>query len=496
MAAAAVASEDSDPKASITTKSSRINYNWTKQNLAIALPALIGMMVDPLLSLIDTFYTGRVGSLELAALGACTSIFHLAFNAFRATTAATTSLVANALAMGNNATNGDAHDASGPHSLLATEDAQRVTGLSLQFGSYMGLAVLVALLASGNAALHHMGIPKSSQLYKPAADYLFTRCWVAPLVLWMGVAEGAFRGYGNTLVPLTASLVAAGINLVLDPIMMFPPLNMGVQGAAAATAVAQIGAAIVYGYYLVRRNMLTPKKTSSSAITTRKLSKQQKRGVIKSILGANLSMIMKQGSLLFGWAYATARATRLGATSVAAHQVALSVWLVFALILDGTAVSSQVLMSRAYTLKDKPQVQSLTKYMVGMALIQGLMSLLVVDGIDLLVPRLFTPDPAVQAHLHGIMPHLASQQVIVSLTLVIESLAAGANQFTILAVGTAISTVAALWQLSQQVSVDGIWFLGIGTLFAGRLVTACLAMARALWLLSKDQKQTKVVVQE
>ena len=61
------------------------NYNWTSQNFELAVPALIGMLADPLLSLMDTAYVGRVGSLELAALGACTSIFHLAFNAFRAT---------------------------------------------------------------------------------------------------------------------------------------------------------------------------------------------------------------------------------------------------------------------------------------------------------------------------------------------------------------------------------------------------------------------------
>jgi Na+-driven multidrug efflux pump len=252
----------------------------------------------------------------------------------------------------------------------------------------------------------------------------------------------------------------------------------------------------VYAYYLIRRNML-PRKTKSlstkaitaEAIAVAKKTKEQGRSVIKSILGANLSMITKQGSLLFGWAYATARATRLGASQVAAHQVALSVWLVFALILDGTAVSAQVLMSRAYTQRDRPKVQSLTKYMIGMAFVQGLISLLVVDGINVLVPRLFTPDPAIQAHLHRIMPHLAWQQVLVSLTLVIESLAAGANQFGILATGTAISTLVALWQISRQASVDGIWFLGIGTLFVGRLATACVAMIRALWTLRKEDRQ-------
>jgi Na+-driven multidrug efflux pump len=204
--------------------------------------------------------------------------------------------------------------------------------------------------------------------------------------------------------------------------------------------------------------------------------------VIRTILGANLSMMIKQGSLLLGWAFATARATRLGPMHVAAHQVALSVWLVFALILDGAAVASQVLMSRAVAADDPRQAKSLIAYMVKWALIQGGLSMLLLDGLDQAVPNIFTPDKSIQSLLHTIMPHLAAQQILVSLTLVVESLAAGANQFGILAVGTAVSTAAAVWQIGLQTSVDGIWSLGITTLFAGRLVTACVACWRAIRL--------------
>jgi Na+-driven multidrug efflux pump len=57
--------------------------------------------------------------------------------------------------------------------------------------------------------------------------------------------------------------------------------------------------------------------------------------VIGEIVEANVAMILKQGSLLLGWAYVTKRATMLGHTKVTAHQVALSLWLLFALVLDG-----------------------------------------------------------------------------------------------------------------------------------------------------------------
>lgn len=440
------------------------SYQWTSQNLAIALPALIGMLADPLLSLVDTVYVGRVGSTELAALGACTSIFHLAFNAFRATTAATTSLVANALTSDDN-------------------EAREVTWLSIQLGWWMGVAVLAGLLAFGQGALACMGVSHDSALFRPACDYLFARCWAAPIVLLITVAEGAFRGYANTVVPLLASGSAAVLNLVLDPLLMFRPGHWGVAGAAAATAISQVGAALVYAYHLIQKGMLPPLFAKQSGATTsaaeRTSRRDRRRAIIRSILGANFSMMVKQGSLLLGWAFATASATRLGSHHVAAHQVALSVWLVFALIMDGAAVSAQVLMSRAFAAKDLKQATSLIFYMTKFALLQGGLSMLVLDGLDLAVPRIFTPDLSIQAHLHTVMPHLATQQILVSLTLVVESLAAGANQFGLLAAGTAISTVAAVWQIGLQTSVDGIWSLGITTLFAGRLLTAVMACLRA-----------------
>lgn len=278
----------------------------------------------------------------------------------------------------------------------------------------------------------------------------------------------AFILKGDTKIPLLASLAAALINLVLDPILMFP-LGMGVAGAAAATGIAQVGAAAVYAFFLLKRRML-PSRGAKSDVKSSK--------IIKTILGANLAMVMKQGSLLLGWAYATSRATRIGHAHVAAHQVALSCWLVFALILDGAAVSAQVLMSRS--LGQVKKVRSLVSYMLRVAFIQGLMTTGLLLAISPVLPSLFTSDPIIGGHLHSLMPQLAWQQLLVSLTLVAESLAVGGNQFRLLAFGTTVSTILCMWQLKQASSVVAIWSRGIVTLFIGRLITALIGIVRVL----------------
>mmetsp|Transcript_42989 Transcript_42989/g.104077 ORF Transcript_42989/g.104077 Transcript_42989/m.104077 type:complete len:520 (-) Transcript_42989:663-2222(-) len=428
------------------------DYHWTPQTMELAVPALIGMLADPLLSLMDTAYVGRVGPIELAALGACTSIFHLAFNAFRATTAATTSLVGTA---------------------KTDEEKREIVNTSLSLGVVLGIVVMVTLQLSGAWCLGTMGVSRDSPLYKPGIAYLDTRLFAAPAVLAIVVSEGAFRGYGDTKIPLVASLVASLINLVLDPILMFP-LGLGVKGAAAATALAQLGAALTYLHFLRKRRML-PKRSAASVVN--------RTEIIKTIMGANAAMVLKQGSLLLAWAYATARATRIGSAHVAAHQVALSCWLVSALILDGAAVSAQVLISRCIGQLEK--MKSLVSYMFKFAGAQALVTTLLLWGAAPFLPRMFTTDVAILEHLHTLMPQVAWQQLLVSMTLVTESLAVGGNQFKLLATGTTISTVISMWQLRQATDVATIWSRGIVSLFIGRLITALLGTFRTL----RQQKQ-------
>lgn len=175
---------------------------------------------------------------------------------------------------------------------------------------------------------------------------------------------------------------------------------------------------------------------------------------------------------------ATARATRIGSAHVAAHQVALSCWLVCALILDGAGVSAQVLMSRS--LGKLKKVRSLVAYMLRFAFIQGLATTGLLLAAGPFLPGIFTTDSLVRHHLRSLMPQLAWQQLLVSLTLVTESLAVGGNQFRILAFGTTLSTIISMWQLKQATSVVAVWSKGIVALFAGRLITALFGVAKVV----------------
>lgn len=53
------------------------------------------------------------------------------------------------------------------------------------------------------------------------------------------ITQGIFRGLGDTVAPMWASVLANGVNLVLDPVFIFV-LGWGVAGAALATVAGHV----------------------------------------------------------------------------------------------------------------------------------------------------------------------------------------------------------------------------------------------------------------
>ena len=429
-------------------------YAWTKPTLELAIPALFASIADPLISMMDTAYIGRLGKEPLAALGVCTSIFYISFYGFLATKTATTTLVASA---------------------SSNEEAKLVTSTSLQLGVAAGLSVLLFLTLRGAQSLSMMGIEATSDIFPHALTYLSTRCLSAPFFLLITVAEGALRGFGDTRVPLLASMATALTMAALEPLLMFT-LGWHIRGSAAAMGLSQVSGALVYAYYLRQRYSSSSVEKDKVADEDSGKSMLTKSKILATIVNANASMILKQGSLLFTWAYATKTAAKFGSAQVAAHQVALSFWMVFAYILDAVSVSAQILLSKARTRKSLDEVRSVTKYMTSVASLQGFLIALIIAGLAPYVPSFFTTDEAVISQLKLLLPVLSMQQVLISLTFVTEALAAGGSQFALLGVGTALSAFTAITLMANATSVHEIWTRGILAMFLGRFAAAAIGV--------------------
>ena len=141
----------------------------------ITVPALMGLMADPFLSMVDTGFVGQTGGvIDLAALGVCTSIFHMCFSIFRGSTSATIGLM---------------HSAEGTTTATSSHTKQQqqrqIAKISLQFAAVLGTLVWLGLsfLGGGTDLMSLMGVGPDSPLYQPACRYLHARAWAAPAVV-------------------------------------------------------------------------------------------------------------------------------------------------------------------------------------------------------------------------------------------------------------------------------------------------------------------------
>lgn len=439
-----------------TQSEESLHSKWTKTTIAIAIPAIIGTLTDPLLSIVDTAFVGRIGTNSLAALGVNVSIFHLCYNCFRGTTTATTSLVA---------------------SSSSDESTSQIASGSLKAAAVAGLLIGGFMVAFGSRILRAMGVKEGSEVFQLALSYLRARSFAAPAAVSLTVCDGIFRGKFDTKTPTIASLLAAGTNIVLDPIFMFT-FGWGVFGAGAATTIANYAALLFMLRRLVAKKIIRlPNLFSRRRLGPRKENGYESKttlSIVRSILFANTAMLLKQCSLLLAWAYSTRTATILGPNQAASHQISLSVWLLFALINEGPSIAIQVLAARDNS--DFTRTKDLFLFVMKCTALISCASAGALKLLEPFVVKFFTIDESVRSLLLTTLPSITAMQPLITCTLLVEGLAIGGRRFNVLAAGTVLSTWLSMRSISSATSLRAIWNKGIIYLFVGRLATALIAV--------------------
>src|SRR5690606_14937204 len=147
---------------------------YDREILRLAVPALGALAADPLVSLVDTAFVGRLGVEALGALAVSAAVFGVAFTVFNFLSYATTPFVALRLGSGD-------HEGAGRLASTAV-----VSGIALGVGA----AVVVALTARGLLSALGAG----PELLDPGAEYLRIRAWALPALLVITAGHGIFRG--------------------------------------------------------------------------------------------------------------------------------------------------------------------------------------------------------------------------------------------------------------------------------------------------------------
>jgi len=134
-------------------------------------------------------------------------------------------------------------------------------------------------------------------------------------------------------------------------------------------------------------------------------------------------------------------AAALGEVTLAAHQVAFTVWTLLAFALDALAIAGQALTGKGLGAADVTGVREATAVMIRWGVVAGVaMGMLVALSGPLIAP-LFTPDPQVQAAVIAALVVVGVGQPVSGYVFVLDGVLIGAGDGRWLALGMALVLV-------------------------------------------------------
>lgn len=405
----------------------------------IALPALGTLLVEPLLSLADTAFVGRLGVAELGGVGVATVLLKGCFALFNFLAASTTPLVA---------TKG--------------EDAPGIVVQSLYIAALFGGVLALILYGLAPVACKTIAGAASSKVVPHAVVYARWRAIAAPALLMGYVLSGAYRGLQDTVTPLFVALAANAVNLVLDYVSIFV-FGWGVAGAAIATSVAQVLNVIGLLAIMFQRGWI-------------KASDWRQRPTLESLreiaFGAILSV--RTLSIIATFTASSRFAALRGASTLAAYEVARQVWMLQANFLDALAVAAQSIVSISIHEKDPTEARAFSTRLLQLGIRSGAVLGAVTFLFAEFLPKLFSTDILTQSLTTQIIRSFAPLQPICAIVFVFDGIFVATRDYkytarSIFLAGVA-SWLALIYATLQPLwGVSSVWF-GINVLMIGRAV--------------------------
>ena len=416
--------------------------------LDLAIPAAGALLIDPLMTLVDTAFVGRFTTTTsesitstaapLSGMGSAAALLTFTFYLFNFLCTTTTPLVAIKRSSGNE---NEAVVLGGQVLSLSL-----VLGFTLTILLLLGRQPLLLLMGTGNT-----GIDANSY----AMDFLTIRAFAAPAVLCMEASTGVLRGYLDTKTPIYVLFLANIINLILD-IVLIIMLGMGPKGAAIATTTAEWISAFLFLAVLAGKIPAPPyfgkiEKSIFSIVPVWDIPSWKE---IQPLFVASSSTFFRALVLQASLAAAAAMAARNGSdsvdvvasASVAAHQIGIQLWLLCSFFCDSLAAASQGLIADALGRRDSDDVIDVSKtiFLYSLWLGISLAFILQVGTSTSILLDLFTQNEATRTALTSILPLIVLAQPLNALVFAADGIIQGASEFPFQAKAMVISGMSAV----------------------------------------------------
>jgi putative MATE family efflux protein len=445
----------------ITLASAISSPSHTKDILRLAIPAMLALASQPLLSIGDTAMIGRLGVEPLAARAVGAAIIGGIYWIFTFLSFGTTTLV------------GHHH---GAQDLRACGETYLHAVCVALLGG-MGVACAGVLFATPLYRL--MGA--ASNVVDEGVPYFRVYIAGAPFTFIFFASVGFFRGIQNTRIPMIIAFLITGTHLMLDYGLIYGNFGLprlGIRGAAVAAWIAQlVGAATCLGIFFFSRSMAAYRamKWRISLIRLRPLFR----------IGSDLAI--RTGALRGSLVFATSCAARMGANILSAHEIAFQLMLLGSDVIDGLAVAGQALVAKYLGSAQKEKAYAMGKILILCGSAAGLLFGIAFLGAQNPIVSFFTNSTNVKLLLGGgVILSIAVFQPLNGIVFVLDGLLIGARDTRFLMWAMLIGALGIFVPISWMSlhwgwGLTGIW-TGVGALMTWRLVTLLYRFFSRKWI--------------
>ena len=302
-----------------------------KLMVKMAVPALVGQVVNLLYNIVDRIYIGHlpeVGGTALTGVGLFTPILML-ITAF-AMLAGAGGAPRAAIAMGKG-------DKEGAEKIMANcFTVLMILAVILTAALYLAAPTLLRLFGASDATLPYA--VTYGRIYILGSVFVLTVMGMNTFITTQGFAQ----------ISMLTTVIGAVINIILDPILMFV-FDMGVAGAATATVLSQAVSAIWILRFLTGKKTILKLKPANMKLIPK---------VILPCLGLGISsFVMVSTESILSVSFTSSLARYGGDVAVGAMTVLTSINQLVTMPLSGVCQGGQPLISFNYGAKKLDRVK-------------------------------------------------------------------------------------------------------------------------------------------
>ncbi len=323
-------------------------YPVPKAVATLALPSMLGMLINIIYNLADTFFVGQTGDAnQVSAVSLSMPLFLLFIALGNLFGVGGCAFISRSIGEGNR------------------EIIKKISAFCIYSGIMAGVVLGTLFIIARRPLLRFIGASDASIGF--ASDYLMWVSLGGPFIVSSICVANLIRGEGAAKASVTGMIIGQLANIVLDPIFILGAgnkvffltlpfgLNMGVAGAAIATVLGNVLSVLYLLVYFLRGKSIL-------SITPRRFTVRE--GVAKGVISVGMPAALNNLLMSLSNIVINMFLSHYGDAAVAAMGVAMKANMLVVMLQLGLAQGVQPLVGYCYGAKDLHRMKSSIRFSV------------------------------------------------------------------------------------------------------------------------------------